>query len=196
MSNKKGAALEKKVYDVISKMISTEQLPFLSSQCKVFSHKKYFSKDRNGYIETDVSIEIYLGTATEPVLIWVWECKDYSNSIPIDDIEEFHAKLEQIGADKTKGTMITSFGNFQSGCLNYAKSKGIGLARLMPDDQVSHLMYFMTFDAMRTKLRTDSYRSALTQMSYIAENQDVFIVDGANKFAAIEDFVIETMEAI
>lgn len=49
----------------------------------------------------------------------------------MDDIEEFHAKLEQIGADRTKGTVVTT-GKFQSGAVAYAKSKGIGLVRMVP----------------------------------------------------------------
>ena len=50
-------------------------------------------------------------------------------------MEEFHTKLQQIGEDNTKGTFVTS-GALQRGALNFARSKGIGVVRLLPDDQI------------------------------------------------------------
>jgi hypothetical protein len=40
--------------------------------------------------------------------VWVFECKDYTGRVPVDDGEEFHAKLQQSGEDNTKGTFVTT----------------------------------------------------------------------------------------
>src|SRR4051812_36597000 len=91
----------------------------------------YFSRDRNKNIRFDVSIEVRRRGAVDPYLLWVWECKNYTHKVPVDDAEEFHAKLAQIGADRTKGTMITPVG-FDSGTVAFSRSKGIGLWRYVP----------------------------------------------------------------
>jgi hypothetical protein len=131
-----GVKFEKKVFEALNKAINEEKLGLLPNSCKLFTQKGYYSKDRDKDIKVDISIEVFVANASEPSLIWIWECKDYKKQIPVDDIEEFHAKLEQIGSDKTKGTVITSLGSFQESSMKYAASKGIALARLMPDEQV------------------------------------------------------------
>lgn len=83
--------------------------------------------ERNKKIITDISIEIYIKNSKEyaeikPSIIIIIECKDYSNSLPVDDAEEFHAKLQQIGADNTKGIIITRRPLYQEAAINYANS--------------------------------------------------------------------------
>lgn len=125
----KGASFEIEVYNMLNEILETEfgLSPKLAS---VYHKKGYYSKDRGKDIITDVSIEIKRPSATEPYLIWIWECKDYDHRVPIDDVEEFHSKLEQIGMDKTKGT-IAARSEFQESCITYAKSKGIMLTRML-----------------------------------------------------------------
>ncbi|MGG6293569.1 restriction endonuclease [Leptolyngbya sp. AN02str] len=84
-------------------------------------------------IKFDVSIEVFRKGATIPYLIWVWECKNYTKKVPVDDVEEFHAKLNQIGANRTKGTLITPSG-FDESALQFARSEGIGLWRWIPEN--------------------------------------------------------------
>jgi hypothetical protein len=96
----------------------------------VHHRKAYPSAERRGSIVVDLSVEIFRHTATEPFLIWIWECKNYKRPIPIDDVEEFHAKLQQIGSDRTKGTIVAST-SFQASSLAYAQTHGIGLVRLI-----------------------------------------------------------------
>jgi len=103
-------------------------------------HKpKYFSRDRKKNIIFDVSIEVCRKGVTTPYWVWVWECKNYGHKVPVDDAEEFHAKLEQVGSDRTKGTMITPIG-FDTGTVEYAKSKGIGLWRYVAQGSLVSLM--------------------------------------------------------
>lgn len=102
----------------------------LDPKCtRIFHRKSYPSRDRGRNIVFDVAIEVSRPGAPQPYLVWVWECKDYSRKVPVDDVEEFHAKLEQVGVHKTKGTMI-SVTEFQVSARAYAKAKGISLAVL------------------------------------------------------------------
>lgn len=193
---KKGTLLEESVYNVLLEMTANEKLAFKSTQCKVFLHKKYFSKDRDDFIETDVSIEVFIENANEPFFIWIWECKDYKNAIPIDDLEEFHAKLEQIGADNTKGTMITAQGYFQTGAINYAKNKKIGLARILPDEQVKFIFCFMTPDMIEKYMRNNNYLSALSQERYKSVMQDTFILDKIQKYSSLQDYILNAINEL
>jgi len=141
--------------------------------CRVFYHKSYRSQNREKEIITDIAIEMFLPKALKPSIIWVWECKDCHESIPVDDIEEFHARLEQIGADKTKGTIITSQGAFQKSSLDYARAKGIGVARLMPDDQLEWILYQITYDMKVSHVNEQAVR-VLSNVNYKSRNQSFY----------------------
>lgn len=88
-------------------------------------HKPYPSNAGRPPIFVDVALEICREPGSSPYLVWVWECKDYNRLVPVDDVEEFHGKLEQLGVHRTKGTMICRNG-FQKGALTAAKHWGIG----------------------------------------------------------------------
>lgn len=62
-------------------------------------------------------------------LLFVFECKNYKGAVSIDNIEEFSSKLSQIGGHNIKGIMVTTSRYSENG-LNFARAKGIGLARL------------------------------------------------------------------
>jgi hypothetical protein len=125
----KGASFELQIKEAIECEILRGRLGINPSMAKTFLHKRYWSPDRHDELVTDVSLEISRSGASQPYLIWIWECKDYGRAVPVDDVEEFHAKLEQIGLHRIKGTIACRNG-FQSGAVVYARTKGIGLALL------------------------------------------------------------------
>jgi hypothetical protein len=143
----KGDAFEVNVYKALAEELRNERLYVAPKHAKIFRKKAYHSRDRQADITTDVSIEVFLPSRDQPTLVWVFECKDYSGRVPVDDIEEFHAKLQQIGEDNTKGTLVTS-GALQKSALTYAGSKKIGVVRLLPSGQLIVLMEFMTAASM------------------------------------------------
>ncbi|HSU15815.1 restriction endonuclease [Longimicrobium sp.] len=106
----------------------------------VFHQKGYRSLQRGSDIVVDLAIELRMKGASDPYLVWVWECKGYTHPVRVDDIEEFHAKLQQIGADRTKGTVVTR-STFQKSAVRFAKANGIGLARAVPGTGLDHVMY-------------------------------------------------------
>lgn len=165
----KGASLESQVLDIVRIFVNQCKLGLNSKNCRVYQKKKYYSKDRNGYIETDISIELFIEGADTYSLLWVWECKDYNSYIPVDDVEEFHAKLQQIGADNTKGTIITR-GYFQRSAINFAQSKKIGLCRLLPTEQIEWKLYYQTsLDVQLSPSFSQKLLSALTIDDFIGE---------------------------
>lgn len=120
----KGASFEIEVFEAINKEILGGRLGLIPHSCKVFHNKGYHSLDRGCNIITDIAIEVYIAGSSEASIIWILECKDYKSPVPVSDIEEFHAKIQQFGADKTKGTVI-SRRPFQRDAIRYAVSKGI-----------------------------------------------------------------------
>ncbi len=135
----KGAAYEIEVADAVEAELAQGNFGLDPALAKVCRKPSYFSRDRRKDITFDVSVEIYRRGVSIPYWIWVWECKNYGHTVPVDDAEEFHAKLEQVGADRTKGSMITPIG-FDSGTIEYAKSKGIGLWRYIPQGSLVNLV--------------------------------------------------------
>lgn len=135
----KGKTYEQDVLNMLQDELSRGNLGIDPNLTRVRHKPNYFSRDRGKDIIFDVSFEVFRKTAAEPHLIWIWECKNYSHTVPVDDVEEFHAKLSQIGADRTKGTMITPVG-FDPGAVEFARSKGIGLCRLIPQEALVWLM--------------------------------------------------------
>src|SRR5262249_26500150 len=74
------------------------------------------------------AIEISLpGASSYSVLVLV-ECKDYSGKVPVNDLEEFWAKVEQVAGANVKG-IFASTSAFNEGALNFAKSKGFAVLR-------------------------------------------------------------------
>lgn len=135
----KGTAYEIEVAAALEAQLIQGTLGLDPALATVRRKPSYFSSDRKKDIVFDISIEVCRKGVSVPYLVWVWECKNYSHTVPVDDAEEFHAKLEQVGADRTKGTMITPIG-IDKGTIEYARSKGIGLWRYIPQDSLVCLM--------------------------------------------------------
>ena len=132
-TTKKGNALEHQIRDLFQSEIDEDRFWAKKNNCKVFWRKGYFSKDRGTEIVFDVSIELYLPGAPEYSSLVLIECKNYGHSVPVDDAEEFFAKVQQVAAANAKA-VIASTASFQSGAREFAKSKGMGLIRYFAPD--------------------------------------------------------------
>lgn len=136
-----GVELEKIVFDTVSQLLQSSTLPFTPKYCKVLRHQAYYSFDRKANIVADVSVEVYLPKFRKPSIIWIWECKDHKRQIAVGDVQKFHVDLQQIAANRTVGTIICRSG-YQQSAINFARSTGIGLARLLPDSQIEWVLRF------------------------------------------------------
>ena len=131
----KGDSFENLVFNIISVALKGNRLGLSPRQARLFRKKAYFSRDRQKNIIVDISIEVWLPKAKNYSLLWVCECKDYHSAIPVDDIEEFKAKLDQIAGKNIKG-VFASRNALQRGALEYARSNGIGVVRVLPNNHV------------------------------------------------------------
>ena len=121
---------ELNVLDMLQSEVNSGALGVSPQHAKLFHRKSYFSMARGKDIVFDVALELTRDGAQDPLWIWLWECKNYGRPVPVDDVEEFHSKLEQIVLHEAKGTIVTSVG-FQQSAFNFAHSAGIGLARVV-----------------------------------------------------------------
>lgn len=123
-----GEEFEAKLVDLLQAELEADRFFAKKECCRLFRKKGYYSKDRQKEIVFDISVEICLPDApTFSVLVLV-ECKNYGHAVPVDDAEEFFAKLQQVSGANIKG-IIAASSAFQSGTFTFSKSKGIGLLR-------------------------------------------------------------------
>lgn len=171
----KGNALENKVFNLLQKELIEGRLGIIPSSAKIFQKKGYYSKDREKDIVVDISIEVWPPESENYALLWVCECKNYGHSVPVDDVEEFKAKLDQIAGKNVKGVIATK-NSFQRGSISYAKNQGIGLVRVMPDDQVSWLMHFVISSSLprQKNLNSREFNDALSYEGYQANERSFF----------------------
>lgn len=124
-----GDKFELRCLEWIKVALKEGELGLKAEWSEVFHQKGYHSKDRNSEIIFDLSIEMRRPGEEGLILLWLFECKDYQDTVPPGDVEEFFAKSEQISQANTKLVVISSAA-FQDGARQYAKSKGIGVLRL------------------------------------------------------------------
>jgi restriction system protein len=97
-------------------------------------HKRvYTGRVSHREIEVDVSFNYDVAGAD---LLFLVECKCYGHAVPVNDVEEFHSKIDDIGAHK--GIMVTTRG-FQDGAIRTARGRGIALALLTTEHQPGEL---------------------------------------------------------
>ena len=174
-STAKGNAFEDRVFEAIKYELKNNRLGLSPALALPFKKKGYYSRDRDSEIIIDVSVEVWLPSADKWSILWVCECKDYTGAIPVDDVEEFKAKLDQIAGVNKKGVMAVS-GALQQSALKYARSNGIGIVRLLPDSQVHHVLYQMTstIPYEKPKLNAKEFSQALTQSAFIGLNRSFY----------------------
>nr|WP_081984043.1 ImmA/IrrE family metallo-endopeptidase [Massilia sp. JS1662] len=154
-STLKGDILEESIFRLFDKLIADGQFWGDSKACKVYRKKGYYSRDREKDIIFDLSIEYVLPGAARYSMVTLIECKNYSHSVPVDDVEEFFAKAQQVAAGNSK-LVLASTAAFQEGAIRFARSKGIGLLRY--------------FDA--SNFKWDLHRSPSTGSLPWSPNQD------------------------
>jgi hypothetical protein len=167
-----GKALELDVFETLNKLLQSGRLGLDPNASVVRLHPSYHSLERGKAINFDVSIELSIPGTPVPFLLWIWECKDYKSAIPAKIVQEFHGNLREIGADGTKGTIITR-GTYQESAIKLAAARKMGLARLLPDAQVDWVVHRKLHSGVRESAVPETY-SALTVPDFNAQNQDLY----------------------
>src|ERR1035437_9036276 len=129
-----GEAFEKRMFSYFETEISAGRFFAKPECCTVFRHRPYYSRDRRSQIIFDLAIEVVMPGATVPSMLWLIECKHYGRPVPVDDVEEFFAKVQQVAAAGAKAIIVTT-SSCQSGATKFARSKKIGLLRFFPQSE-------------------------------------------------------------
>jgi hypothetical protein len=180
----RGDAFERRVFEALSVALAAERLGLVPKAANIYHKKPYYSRDRDSAIVVDISIEVTLPGATTWSFLWAWECKDYSGPVPVSDVEEFWAKLRQIGGVNIKGGIACS-GPVSHGAFSFARAQGMSLVRLLPQ---SHVDWLLHWEADRGEARR-SCTAALLDQEFRGFNQDLYALEGESEFATWQDLV-------
>ena len=91
---------EDEVFQIVSTMAREGGLSVNPDRVRPRRKPRYFSAPRKAPIEFEISLEVFDEGASEPSRIWLWECKDKSESgrkVPVSDVEVLQSKLSQLG---------------------------------------------------------------------------------------------------
>lgn len=135
----KGNKLEDQVFDVFENQIVEDCFFSKREYCKIFRKKGYYSKDREKNIIFDIAVEVTLPSQDRYSLLFLFECKNYGHSVPVDDLEEFFTKIQQVSGANAKG-IVVSTNSFQDGAFRFARSKGIGLLRYFSKENLEWVL--------------------------------------------------------
>ncbi|RQW78613.1 MAG: ImmA/IrrE family metallo-endopeptidase [Geobacter sp.] len=190
--NNKGIQFEKRVFSLFKEELEKDRLFVKSESCKIYYKKGYFSKDRDKNITFDISIEVFLPGESDYSILIVLECKDYTHPVPVDDVEEFFSKLQQISGANIKGIVVSS-NSFQEGAFNFSKSKGIGLARLIDGSKFKWILKRAATGIVTYKEHENAeynIQQGLTEENFV-NNQIDFYGFYNNKFTYSARFLFE-----
>lgn len=139
----KGDTFEKNSYELIKNSIENDEFGIAPKYSKVFLKKGYFSNLRQKKIIFDLSIELWPPDAKRYSILYLIECKDYSSkNVPVDDIEEFLSKVNQIAnlGHFIKGVFISN-NSFQKGALEIAERSGLMLIEISSRNELSIILH-------------------------------------------------------
>lgn len=193
----RGNAFENRVFAAIAQELGHERLGLAPRACRAYQKKGYYSRDRGADIVVDISIEVWLPGADRWSMLWVCECKDYRGAIPVNDVEEFKAKLDQIAGANKKGVLAVS-GALQEGALNYARAQGIGVVRLVPGRDLEHLQFGAPGLARQHDLRTptaEECQIALTVPEFVASRRDFYAESQGRPCASWHELLAQALRA-
>lgn len=181
-----GFTFEEKAFGLLQAHVASEKFGFIPECSKVYWRRPYFSRDRNAEIIFDIAIEVTLPTAPEPSFLWLWECKNLSRALSVDDVEEFNSKVQQVAGLNVKAGVISS-GPFQRGTIDYAHSRRIAMIRLLPDNQVTWHLYYS--QRPPEDYITNDIMSALTIGSFHANNRAEFAASHFQTFQVVSQMI-------
>lgn len=179
---KVGDKFESKSYDLIENAIKNGELGILENSAKVYKKKGYYSKDREKEIIFDLSIEIWPQGATRYTLLYLIECKSSpsGNYVPVDDVEEFYTKINQVAGGGVKGIMISD-NKFQTGGITFAKNKNMMLIEVDKEDNHTIILH-------RTERTKDKAQKNNDQIvfNFLKKTLGLKRIKGLKKLSAIQ----------
>lgn len=144
-------------------------------------HPKSYQYTFGPSTKTDVSIEDSSDIGSSHYLIII-ECKCYTHSVGIDEIQEFTTRLHDLNA--TKGIFVTT-NSFQSGAIACAKAHNIALVRINDKNETSWYLHRIQYNGGYTYNEVnDSFLQSDFSFSSI-------VVDGFNFSISLVDYLLD-----
>ncbi|MBC8944272.1 hypothetical protein Xind_00683 [Xenorhabdus indica] len=172
----KGNKFENEVFLLIQEYVNSGNTWLNPDLCTFHQKKPYSSKERESNIIVDISIECFIKGKEKYSQLVIIECKNYSGSIPVDDIEEFNSKMRQIAGSNVKG-MFFSNSQYQKSAFTVAKNTGIALARILPGSKIEWILERKPISVnkiVREKEDSSISIEALLNPNFIANSQNIF----------------------
>lgn len=188
-----GRSFEDHAYGLLEANVASEQFGLLPEYAAIFRRKRYYSRDRADTIEFDISIEVTLPGAPAPSFLWLWECKNYSRPIGVDDLEEFNSKVQQVTGLNVKAGVITS-GHLQRAALTYATSRRMAVIRVLPSENVKWMLYYAS-GSTGTERSSDAF-AALTQPIFESLNRTEFGAYDGSYFPLVTELFVRVVSEI
>jgi len=190
-SYSKGTAFENQVYCYLKNELVAGRLLVNPNTSSIYQKKSYYSRDRDKNIVTDISIEVGYEDKSKIGFLILIECKDYNHPVPVDDVEEFYAKVTQISGLNVKAIFVTT-ASLQSGAYNFASSKKISVIRMLPEEQIERLLFLSFPNQFRNTIHNNSSQKifeALTCQEYIGSESDFICVCDSLQFGNWADLL-------
>lgn len=180
-TTKKGNEFEAIVHDVLREQIVTAGLFGMPELCKLRKKPKYYSRDRQGDIIFDLSIEVYFPGQKNFTFLVIVECKNYSHKVPVDDAEEFFQKVQQVSGANIKAIMVAN-GAFQEATVRFSKSKGMGLWRYTNTSEFDFILPRSPSSLLSPRYENEFFspaRNAINNPDYSSRIYDChYFIDG------------------
>lgn len=185
----KGDAFEKRVYDIISNLLSQNEFP-ANCRYSVVHHKhKLRSKETSKDIIFDVVVETTMPNSTNSSMIYIIECKDYKRMVSVDRIRNLAHQMEEVGAQKG---YIFSTSGFQSGAYDIAKTRHIGLVKVSENNALDWILHKSVFNK-RHNVLTDIRNYVLNEEPQ-ANKYSFAAISGNRTYRDIVSFLETEME--
>ena len=138
-SLERGTSYELQVFAAVENELHSGSLGLNPDLCSLYHQRGYYSRDREDEIVFDISIELFRAGASRWSLLLLWECKNYGKPVPVDQVEEFFAKVGQVAPANSKALVVAP-NSFQAGAIRFATANGISLIRFVQNDGESTFM--------------------------------------------------------
>lgn len=183
-----GDALEDRIADLLQSEIDAGNFWAKRECCTLYRKRGYYSSDRESNIVFDIAIEIRLPGEQDVSLVILVECKNYSHPVPVDDVEEFYEKIEQVTGANVKGILATRSA-LQKGAFTFAKSKRLAVIRYFDGSQFKWQLKrsasaVASSDAVEDSLRIEA---GLTQSSFRSHFYDLYCLSPARLTNSLQD---------
>lgn len=199
-STAKGDKLEDQVFALLPQWVKKGLLAVSTKQAEYKRMAVYHSSNRNGPIKFENCVECYapgsrIGPNANPGLVLIFECKSRGRKVDIGVVEELSGRLTSGLGFRPKGFIVSDAG-YTATAISSAKANGIGLIRIMPDDQIDVVLYFMTPEVIARLDREFPLRAkrGLTVPEYRSEAETVYATYGGYVFGDVADLVKSAIE--